>query len=154
MPKLLRSSETVGCGATIELDNNEVVYVSLAQTGVLVRLWDMRGGFIKSTISNFFGPILYNEKNVYKNAQTAQALNIMFPQQIPALSFKNPVLAVFSNAIWHCSSAAEVCATLNEALAKAPQFEDAAEEAAIRKAFDTAKNWPPKRPPELTPATY
>jgi len=37
MPKLLRSSETVGCGATIELDNGEVVYVSIAQTGVLVR---------------------------------------------------------------------------------------------------------------------
>ena len=37
MTKLLRSSETAGCGATIELDNGEVVYVSIAQTGVLVR---------------------------------------------------------------------------------------------------------------------
>ncbi len=34
MPKLLRSSETAGCGATIELDNGEVVYVSIAQIGV------------------------------------------------------------------------------------------------------------------------
>lgn len=59
MPKLLRSSETVGCGATIELDNGEVVYVSIAQTGVLVRRWDKNGGLVKSLLSNFFGPKLY-----------------------------------------------------------------------------------------------
>ena len=62
MPKLLRSSETIGCGATIELDNGEVVYVSIAQTGVLVRKWDRNGGIIKSILSNFFGPKLYDEK--------------------------------------------------------------------------------------------
>lgn len=117
MPKLLRSSETAGCGATIELDNSEVVYVSIAQTGVLVRRWDMNGGLIKSLLSNFFGPKLYNESSVYKNAQTAQALSLIYPEQAPQLSFKNPVLAAFSNAIWHCSSAAEVCTTLNEAVA-------------------------------------
>ena len=108
MPTLLRSSETAGCGATIELDNKEVVFVSIAQTGVLVRLWNMRGGLIKSLMSNWFGPNLYNEKNVYKNAKTSQALSIMFPEQTPSLSFKNPVLTAFANAIWHCSSAAEV----------------------------------------------
>jgi hypothetical protein len=59
MPKLLRSSETAGCGATIELDNGEVVYVSIAQIGVMVRLCDMRGGLVKSILSNFFGPKLY-----------------------------------------------------------------------------------------------
>jgi hypothetical protein len=79
MPKLLRSSETVGCGATIELDNGEVVYVSVAQTGVLVRRWDMKGGSIKSLLSNFFGSKLYNESSVYKNAQTAQALSLIYP---------------------------------------------------------------------------
>ena len=123
MPKLLRSSETAGCGATIELDNGEVVYVSIAQTGVLVRRWDMKGGRIKSLLSNFFGPKLYNEGSVYKNAQTARALSLIYPEQGPPLSFKNPVLAVFSNAIWHCSSAAEVCTVLNEAVAKFPDAE-------------------------------
>jgi hypothetical protein len=71
MPKLLRSSETAGCGATIKLDSGEVAYVSIAKIGVLVRHWDMSGGLIKSLLSNFFGPKLYNESNVYKNAQTA-----------------------------------------------------------------------------------
>src|SRR5215469_9630869 len=110
----------------------------------------MRGGLIRSIMSNFFGPQLYNEKNVYKNAQTAQALSVMYPEQPPHLSFKNPVLATFSNAIWHCSSAAEVCAVLNEAMMNA----NAAEETALQKAFGVAQNWPPKRLPELTPATY
>ena len=113
------SSETVGCGATIELDNGEVVYVSIAQTGVLVRR-GMNGGLIKSLLSNFFGPKLYNESSVYKNAQTAQALSVIYPEQAPPLSFKNPVLAAFSNAIWHCSSAPEVCTVLNEAVSKFP----------------------------------
>ncbi len=124
MPKLLRSSETAGCGATIELDNGEVMYVSIAQSGVLVRKWNMNGGLIKSLFSNFFGPKLYNESNVYKNAQTALALSTMYPEQASPLSFKNPVLAAFSNAIWHCSSTAEVCAVLNEAAARSPSREE------------------------------
>jgi hypothetical protein len=100
MPKLLRSSETVGCGATIELDNGDVVYISIAQTGVLVRRWDMNGGLIKSLLSNLLGPKLYNEGNVYKNAQRARALRLMYSEQASPLCFKNPVLAAFSNAIW------------------------------------------------------
>jgi hypothetical protein len=121
MPKLLRSSESMGCGATIQLDNGEVVYVSIAQVGVLVRHWNRSGGFFKSLMSSFFGAKLYNESNAYKNAQTAQALSMLFPDQAPELSqFKNPVLAVFSNAIWHCGSAAEVCIVLNGAAGRLP----------------------------------
>jgi hypothetical protein len=119
MPKLLRSSETVGLGATIQLDNGEVVYVSIAQVGVLVRKWDMNGGLIKALLSNFFGAKLYNESSAYKNAQTARALSMLYPDQASPVSFKNPALAAFANAIWHCSSAAEVCIVLNEAVAKA-----------------------------------
>ncbi len=117
MPKLLRSSETAGCGATIKLDNTDVVFVSIAQTGVLVRLINLKGGVIKSLMSNWLGPTLYNERNVFKNAEVAQALSTQFPEIMPFLSFKNPVLTAFANAIWHCSSAAEVSIVLNEALA-------------------------------------
>jgi hypothetical protein len=131
MPRLLRSSETRGCGATIELDNDEVVYVSIAQVGILVRRWDMSGGLIKTLMSNFFGPKLYNESDVYRNAQTAQILGVMFPDQTQSLQFKNPVLAAFSNAIWHCSSAAEVCIVLNEALTKVARNGDAAKETSL-----------------------
>jgi hypothetical protein len=154
MPKLLRSSEALGCGATIELDNGEVVYVSIAQTGVLVRKWEMNGGLLKSLFSNFFGPKLYNETSVHKNAQTARALSLMYPEQEPPLFFKNPVLGAFANAIWHCASATEICVTLNEAAIKLPQLEQDTGAAALQRAFSAAKDWPPKQPPEMTPATY
>jgi hypothetical protein len=87
-------------------------------------------------MSNFFGPKLYNESSVYKNAQTARALSMIYPKQAPFLQFKNPVLAAFANAIWHCSSASEVCTVLNDAVTKVPQVDHAAEATA----------------PEITPA--
>ena len=126
MPKLLRSSETAGCGATIRLDSGEVVYVSIAQTSVLVRHWDMSGGLVKTFLSNFFGPKLYKDGSIYRNGQTARALSMKFPEQTPELRFNNPVLAAFSNAIWHCASAAQVCVVLNEAAEKVPQVEESA----------------------------
>jgi hypothetical protein len=92
--------------------------------------------------------------NVYKNAQTTLALRMMYPEQSSELQFKNPALAAFANAIRNCASAAEVCIVLNEAAAKAPLLEQEADTAALQKAFEAAKNWPPKRPPEMTPATY
>jgi hypothetical protein len=109
MPTLLRSSETMGCGATIKLDNGEVVWVSIARVGVLVRHWDMSGGFFKTFLNSVLGATLYNEKHVYKCAQAAIALRLEFPEQAPELPrFNNPVLSSFANAIWHCKSAAEV----------------------------------------------
>ena len=78
----------------------------------------------------------------------------MFPEQAPPLSFKNPVLSAFSNAIWQCSSAALVCKVLNETAASAPQSDEAAQEFALQRAFEAAKNWPPKQAPEMTPAIH
>jgi len=76
MTKLLYSSETIGCGATLELDSKETCLVSVAQTGVLVKGY--RGRFGRFWIS-FFGATLYREKNVYKAANTAAALDALFP---------------------------------------------------------------------------
>src|SRR3954453_11873666 len=153
MPKLIWSSETFGCGATIELDNKEVIILSIAQTGILVRRSDMQAGFIKRILSSFFGPKLYNEQIVYKNARTARALSVMFPQETSALNFHNPFLGVFANAIWHCSSAAQVSIILNGACCQAPEL-DNEDTAVIQQAFEAARNWPPTRGPEMTPATY
>jgi hypothetical protein len=89
------------------------VFVSIAQTGVFVRLINLKGGLFRNLMSNWLGPTLYNEKNVYKNAQATQALSLMFPEPTHPLSFKNPVLTAFANAIWHCSSASEVSIVLN-----------------------------------------
>src|ERR1700688_1132188 len=111
MPKLIYSSETLGCGATIELESGDICLVSVAQAGVLVRSY--RKGFFGRIVGTFFGPILYNEKNVYLAAKTAMALSTLFPKQHPSLVFKNPVLGAFANAIWNCFSPGQVAIVLN-----------------------------------------
>jgi len=99
-------------GATIELDNGDTCLISVAQSGVLVRSYEK--GFWGGLLGSFFGPILYNEKNVYRAAKTAAALDSK-NARVASLRFQNPVLTAFAGAVWHCSSAAEVAITLNEA---------------------------------------
>jgi hypothetical protein len=87
MPRLLFSSEKAGCGATIELDSGEMCLISVAQSGVWVRSY--RKGRMGGLLGSFFGPILYNEKNVYRAEKTAAALHSKAPQ-ITSLKFQNP----------------------------------------------------------------
>jgi hypothetical protein len=118
MPMLLQWSETTGCGATIKLDNGDVVYISVAGSRVTVRLWNLRN-LPNVLFSRFFGPKLYSERNAAKNARTARAISVMYPDHEPALpQFQNPVLGLFVNAIWHCGSAGELQAVLSKAAAE------------------------------------
>jgi hypothetical protein len=112
MPRLVYSSEKLGCGATIELDSGEICMISVARLGVLVRFY--KTGRWNGLLGSFFGSVLYNEKNVYRAAKTAAALDTKYAQ-VPSLKFRNPVLAAFASAVWSCSSAAEVAIVLNEA---------------------------------------
>jgi hypothetical protein len=113
--KLLYSSETIGCGATLELGSKETCLISVAQTGVRVKAY-RRGGRFGQFWIGLFGAIIYEERNVYKAAKTAAALDALFPKRAVPVAFRNPVLAAFTNAVWQCSSAAEVAVTLNEAV--------------------------------------
>ena len=115
MTKLLYSSETVGCGATMKLESGEICIVSVAQSGVSVK--SNRGKFAQ-LLAGLFGAVLYREKNVYKAAETAMALDMLFPQKGIPVAFRNPVLNAFANAVWQCSTAAEVAITPNEAIAR------------------------------------
>jgi len=124
MPRLLYSSEIVGCGATLKLDSQETCMVSIAQSGVLVKSSNGRFGWF---LISFFGSVLYNEKNVYKAAATAAALDTLFPERHIPVRFRNPALNSFSNAIWQCSTAAEVAVTLNNALTRVEQTKSDAE---------------------------
>jgi hypothetical protein len=114
MPKLLFSSEKWGCGATIELDNKDVVIVTIDRGELLVRKSSRHEGLLKSITESRAGQGLHRSKNNYKNAKMAEALDIMFPQKVPELSFKNPVLGAFAKAVWHCSSVSEVEKTLRD----------------------------------------
>lgn len=112
MPAILYFADSIsrGRGATIRLDSGEPCLLSIAQTSVRVK---------KSRLG-LFGPTLYEEKVVYKSAQTAHALSYLFPDSLlPDTGFNDPVLRAFTNAILHCSSCAEVSITLNEAIARA-----------------------------------
>jgi hypothetical protein len=115
MPKPIFSNEKFGCGATIKLDNGDNCMISVAQSGVLVRTYG--SGFWDKILGSFLGAVLYREKNVYRAAKTAAALHSSIPQA-KSLQFNNPVLTAFAQAVWHCSSAAEVAVKLNEAMSK------------------------------------
>jgi hypothetical protein len=138
MPKLKLSMEnTFAIGSTIILDSGEEIVTSIARS-VMVQLVP------KGLFSSFRGRKLYYEDHVYKNAGTALTLRVMYPEQAPRLNFKNPVLAAFSNAIWHCATAAQVCTVLNEAASKSSDDpENAAVMASIWGAYQTAQNMPP-----------
>ena len=115
MPTLLQWSESTGCGATVKLDNGDVVHVSIGFARVTVRQWNLCS-LVNAVASRFFGPKLYSERSRAWNARTAASLSVMYPDQEPGLpQFKNTLLGVFVNAICHCRSAAEVRAVLNEA---------------------------------------
>jgi hypothetical protein len=112
MPRLVYSSEKIGCGATIELDSGEICMISVARLGVLVRSY--KTGRWNGLLGSFLGAKLYHEKNVYRAAKTATALDSKY-EQVTSLKFNNPVLTAFASAVWNCSSAAEVAIVLNEA---------------------------------------
>jgi hypothetical protein len=121
MPRLVYSSEEHSEGATIELDSKERVVCSIAQMSVLVFLYDTRSR-LRGILSNIWGARLYNQRDVYRNVRTAQALSELYPDVAePLRKFRNPVLTLFANAIWHCRSAAEVCTVLNEVADRIPQ---------------------------------
>jgi TPR repeat protein len=116
MTKLVYSSETSGRGATIELDSQETCLVSVAQSWVFVK--SCRGKY-RRILLGLLGTTLFNQIGAPQIARTAAALNSLFPEKRIPINFRNPVLGAFANAIWHCSTAAEVTVTLNEAIARA-----------------------------------
>ena len=86
MPKLRHWSEAVGCGVTIKLDNGDEVIVSIAQSGVMVRLQARKGdGFLKRVAGGLVGTKLYNEAIPYKNVKACTALLEMYPNVAPEL---------------------------------------------------------------------
>ena len=76
---------------------------------------------MKKSRFGWLGPILYHEKNLYKAASTAIALNVLFPDNLLPTGFTDPALRAFANAVLHCSTCAEVAIILNEATIRAEE---------------------------------
>ncbi len=92
-----------GCYSNIRMDNGDPCYISVAQTGVIVK---------KSKIG-MFGAKLYEETNVYDAAKNAERLHGLYPDKTPT-DMTNPVLKAFTNAALNCRTLAEVTRILNE----------------------------------------
>jgi hypothetical protein len=99
-------SPKLGCGANVRFANGEPCMLSIAQSGV----------WVKKSRFGLFGAVLYNEKNAFINAQRTGALAYLFPNKQFPDGISNLSLRAFFNAILHCSNAAEVCITLNQAV--------------------------------------
>lgn len=100
-----------GCFSNIRMDDGDPCYISVAQTGVLVK---------KSKIG-MFGAKLFDNSDVYSCANIAKALAYLYPENELPDGFSNPVLKAFTNAVMHCSSLAEVTRVLNEAIKDAEE---------------------------------
>jgi hypothetical protein len=97
-----------GCYANIRMDNGDPCFISVAQSGVLVK---------KSRIG-LLGAKLY-EKGVYEAAMTGKALAYLLDQMLAPEEMTNPVLKSFTNAVLHCSTLAEATRILNSAVSVA-----------------------------------
>ena len=100
-----------GCYANVRMDNGDPCFISVAQTGILV----------KKSKSGMFGPILYDNKNAYDAAMAAIALQFLYPKKRTPSEITNPILNAVLNAVLHCSSIAEVTLVLNEAVKDAEE---------------------------------
>ena len=108
MPELLRfkDDDRKGCWANIRMDNGDPCWVSIAQTGVLV----------KKSREGSFGAKIYAEKNIHEVAKKVAALVQLYPDMVTPPEMLNIVLISFVNAVLHCSSLADVSRVLNEAV--------------------------------------
>lgn len=94
------------CFANIRMNNGDPCFISVAQTGVIVK---------KSKLG-LFGAKLYDERNIYVCANTAKALAYLFNKNLTPGEITNPVLRSFANAALHCSTLCELTRVLNEAI--------------------------------------
>jgi hypothetical protein len=94
------------CWANIRMDNGDPIWISIAQTGVIVK---------KSKIG-LFGPKLFVSQDVYHAAQTAKRLDQVYDNHsvISDCDISNPVLKAFVNTCLHCATIEQATIAMNE----------------------------------------
>jgi hypothetical protein len=102
MSKLIRYRE--GHWANIRMDNDDSCRLIVSRAGISVK---------KSKI-RLFGSKLYEEKNIYKVAKTAQTLNLLYTDNLTPAEMRNWLLKSFTNAALHCRSLTEFITILTE----------------------------------------
>jgi len=102
------------CYANVRMPNGDPIFVSVAQTGVVVK---------KSKLG-LFGPKLYESRTAFDAATTAEALSVVVGIHPEAATMTNPVLRAFTSAVLASSTTAEVATLLNTAIKKRNDQED------------------------------
>ncbi|MGY4513571.1 hypothetical protein [Bradyrhizobium sp. USDA 3650] len=111
MPRLLYTNERFGHDATIILDSGDACWISVGKKGVLVR--SHKHSFWGGLLGSFFGPKLYQERDVYQALRVSQTIAATF-RPVPQIGCKDVILKAFCTAVWHCSSPERVEIVLNE----------------------------------------
>ncbi len=93
-----------GHWANIRMDNGDPCRITISRRGISVKKSKVR----------LFGAKLYEEKNMYKTAKTAQTLSLLYTDNLTPAEMRHWVLKAFSNAVLHCRSLTEVITLLNE----------------------------------------
>ena len=107
MGKLIRYLDgKTGCWSRVNLENGDPIWISVAQTGVIV----------KKSRMGLMGAKLYNETNVYNAAKTAQALDAQISEYVTPSEITNPVLRALTQVALEFKSAAQLSVCLNKAL--------------------------------------
>lgn len=96
------------CYANIRMDNGDPVWISVAQTGVVIK---------KSKVG-LFGPKLFVSRDAYHAAKTAEVLDARFDDTVipEGYSFSDPVLKALVKACLSCSRIEEFTLLVNEAV--------------------------------------
>ena len=95
------------CYANIRMENGDPVFISIAQSGVI----------IKKSLFGLFGPKLFVSKDVYEAATTARKLDEMLNDDILPKGFhvNNVVLKSYVKACMKCKTVGEITLLINEA---------------------------------------
>lgn len=94
---------STSCFANIRMEDGEPIYISVAQSSVIVK---------KSRVG-LFGQNLFESISPEHAIKTAQALDQAIPDQKVPADMRNPVLRAFTNAVLHCRSLDDVSKTLH-----------------------------------------
>ncbi len=93
----------MGCWSRVDCENGDPIWISIAQTGIIVK---------KSRLG-WMGAQLFYEKDLYKIGQICENLNLLVQRYNLPLDMNNPVLRLFTQICLNCSTALEICNTLN-----------------------------------------
>lgn len=106
MSKLVRFKDTRSqCWSRVDMPNNDPIYISIAQTGIVVKKSNM----------GILGPKLFVENDLSKIGAVCQNLDITTYQYNTPDNMTHPVLRLFTQVALNASSVAELTTTLGEA---------------------------------------